>query len=90
MYRYLIYAFIAFDLLRFILYGLDKGKARRDRWRIPEKTLLLVSIPGGVGARLGMKVFRHKTRKWYFIFTVTLFCLLQLAAAGYLAWHGLI
>ena len=47
----------------FLLYGLDKLKAKKNKWRIPEKTLLLGTwLMGGVGAFAGMKVFRHKTK----------------------------
>lgn len=49
--------------LVFLLYGLDKRRAIRGEWRIPEKTLLMGTwLMGGVGAYLGMKRFRHKTR----------------------------
>ena len=47
--------------------GLDKKKAIRNEWRIPEKTLFLVSIIGGsIGTLVGMYLFRHKTKHWYF------------------------
>lgn len=46
------------------LYGVDKGRAKRHKWRIPERTLLGVAFLGGpLGASLGMAFFRHKTRK---------------------------
>ena len=48
--------------------GLDKKKAIRNEWRIPEKTLFLVSIIGGsIGTLAGMYLFRHKTKHWYFV-----------------------
>ena len=48
--------------------GLDKKKAIRNEWRIPEKTLFLVSIIGGsIGTLVGMYLFRHKTKHWYFV-----------------------
>ena len=51
----------------FILYGIDKYKSKRGRWRIPEKYLLLGAfIFGGFGAWFGGLIFHHKTRKWYF------------------------
>ena len=53
---------IFMNLLAFLLMGLDKSKARRNQWRIPEKTLFLSAILGGsIGAIVGMQVFRHKT-----------------------------
>ena len=61
----LAYAFVS--LIAFILYGADKSKARRRAWRIPERVLLGFSFFGGaVGGLLGMNLFRHKTKHWYF------------------------
>ena len=63
----------------FIAFGIDKRKAVKGRWRIPEKTLLLMGIMfGSVGQLLGMKVFRHKTNKWYFWFWGMLFLAIQM------------
>ena len=48
--------------------GLDKQKAIRNQWRIPEKTLFLISAIGGsIGTFVGMYLFRHKTKHWYFV-----------------------
>ena len=58
---------LVMNLLSFAMMGIDKMKARRGSWRIPEKTLFLVTaLFGGLGGTLGMKVFRHKTKHWYF------------------------
>ena len=55
---------ILINLAAYAAFGWDKHKARRGGWRIPERTLLLLALAGGsVGAWIGMKVFRHKTRK---------------------------
>ena len=55
---------LAFNLIEFILMGIDKSKARRGSFRIPESTLFLFSIVGGsIGGLIGMKFFRHKTQK---------------------------
>ncbi len=55
------------NLLAFALMGIDKAKAKAGAWRIPEKTLFLVTaLFGGLGGTLGMNVFRHKTKHWYF------------------------
>lgn len=59
---------ILINLLAFALMGIDKSRARRHKWRIPEKTLFLSALLGGsVGAIAGMQVFRHKTKHWYFV-----------------------
>ena len=58
---------LAMGLLAFILYGVDKYKAKKGKWRIPEAVLLCVGLLGGsLGALLGMYLFRHKTKHWYF------------------------
>lgn len=52
------------NLTAFVLYGIDKYRAKRGRWRIPEAALILVAVIGGsIGALGGMYLFRHKTRK---------------------------
>jgi len=51
------------NLMVFILYGVDKRRARKGQWRIPEKTLLMGTwLLGGVGAWCAMRAFRHKTK----------------------------
>ena len=58
---------IAVNVVAFILYGADKQKARKKKWRISEKALLGIAVIGGSpGAILGMFVFHHKTKHWYF------------------------
>lgn len=52
----------------FILVALDKRKARKKLWRIPEKTFFLIALIGGsIGVYVSMLLFRHKTRHWYFM-----------------------
>ena len=66
--RYLLYYLILANLAAFILMGVDKSKARRHLWRIPERTLFLSAALGGsLGAIAGMWFFRHKTKHWYFV-----------------------
>lgn len=78
----LIFYLILINIITFIVYGVDKKRARRKQWRVPEKVLFLLAIIGGsVGALLGMLVFRHKTQKWYFKFGIPAILLLQIAAA---------
>ena len=74
----------AVNLLAFALMGLDKWKARNDRWRIPEKTLFLFPLLGGpVGGIAGMRCFRHKTKHWYFKYGIPAICILEMIVAGY-------
>lgn len=71
----------------FLLMGLDKRRAKRGQWRIPEKTLFLPPLLGGTpGAIAGMHVFHHKTKHWYFRFGLPTLLVLQLGAAGWLWW----
>ena len=82
--RYYLIFLAVMSAVAFLLYGADKRKARNGRWRIRESTLLLTGFFGGaVGALLGMELFRHKTRHWYF-WLVNLLGLLVQAAGAYL------
>ena len=70
----------AVNITAFILYGADKKKAKRGQWRIPEKTLLgIAAIGGSAGAILGMFLFRHKTKHWYFRYGLPAILIVQLA-----------
>lgn len=63
----------------FLLMGADKVRAKRDAWRIPERTLFLTALLGGsAGVWAGMYAFRHKTRHWYFVWGVPLILAAQL------------
>ena len=79
---------VLINLVAFIVFGVDKQKARSHKWRIPEKTLFLLAIIGGsIGAIAGMYTFRHKTRHWYFVIGMPLILILQLAGAF---WFGVL
>ena len=81
----LLWYLAAVNVVTFTVYGIDKSKARRGAWRIPEKTLFLLPLLGGsVGALLGMKVFRHKTKHWYFVWGIPIILLAQTALAAWL------
>jgi len=70
---------IAINILAFALYGIDKLKAKRHSWRIPESILLLAAAAfGSAGALAGMLFFRHKTKHPKFMICVPLFLLLQI------------
>ena len=73
------------NLATFAVYGVDKRRARRGKWRVPEKTLFLLPLLGGsVGALLGMRMFHHKTKHWYFVWGVPGVLLAQIALAVWL------
>lgn len=59
----LLASYAAVNVITFAAYGIDKRRAKRGAWRIPERTLLLLTwLMGGLGAYAGMRVFRHKTK----------------------------
>ena len=73
------------SLFTFILYGVDKAKARRGAWRISEKALLLCGFLGGAaGALVAMQLFRHKTKHYYFYLVNVLGLAWQIALPVYL------
>ena len=60
--------FAVMTVLGFVVMGIDKAKAKEGEWRIKEAALFAFAILfGGVGTTLGMYVFRHKTKHWYFV-----------------------
>lgn len=76
------------NLAGFLLMGLDKRRARRGAWRISEKALFLPAVLGGsLGAIMGMRTFRHKTRHWYFRYGLPALLAVQLALAALLRWY---
>lgn len=80
----IIYYLLAINAVAFFAYGIDKLKARKGWWRIPEATLLLLAIIGGsIGAWLDMKVWHHKTMHKKFRYGLPLILLLQLSAVLY-------
>ncbi len=67
----LVWYLAAINFTTWVAYGLDKGRAKSGKWRIPERTLLLLALVGGsLGALAGMIMFRHKTRKPKFYISV--------------------
>ena len=76
----LLYYLIAINIVTFIVYGIDKVKAMKGKWRISEATLLLLAIIGGsIGAWLGMKTWHHKTMHKKFKYGLPLILLAQIA-----------
>ena len=81
------FALLIWNLLVFMIYGIDKSKAKRGAWRIPEKYLLSFAfLCGGFGAWLAGITFHHKTRKWYFK-TVWFLGIVTTLVILYLIWR---
>ena len=74
----LIYLILV-NITGFAMMGIDKKRAKRGAWRIPEKALFLVSALGGsIGTWAGMYFFHHKTKHWYFVVGMPLILLVQI------------
>ena len=81
----LTYYLLAINAVTFIIYGIDKYKAKNAKWRIPEATLLLMAVIGGsVGAWLGLKVWHHKTMHKKFKYGLPAILMIQIALMTYL------
>ena len=79
---------VMMNLVSFALMGIDKYKAKKKAWRIPEATLFLFAVFGGsLGSTLGMFAFHHKTRHWYFLYGMPLILILQLICL-YVLWQS--
>jgi len=73
---------VLINALAFALWGVDKRRARLGQWRVPEANLLAIAFLGGtIGAKLGQRVFRHKTRKQPFAGVLNMMCLLHAGGA---------
>ena len=83
--KYLMIYLLTVNALAFLLMLIDKQKAKKHLWRIPEATLMLSAVIGGsIGALLGMYIFHLKTRKPKFYVGIPLILLLQIALTLYL------
>ena len=80
--KYLLIYLAIMNIAAFLVMGMDKSRARNQGWRIPEKTLFLLSLLGGsLGSLAGMYLFRHKTRHWYFVLGMPLILVAHIVLA---------
>ena len=85
----IVYILICINVLTFLVYGIDKWKAKQGSWRISEATLLTLAIIGGsIGALLGMKVWHHKTMHKKFKYGLPLILLAQIALIYFIEVYG--
>ena len=76
---------LAVNIATFFLYGIDKYKAKKGRWRISEATLLMMAVIGGsIGAWAGMRLWHHKTMHKKFKYGIPIIIILQVTIAVYL------
>ena len=82
---------LAVNITSFLLYGIDKYKAKKGRWRISEATLLLMAVIGGsIGAWVGMRIWHHKTMHKNFKYGIPIIIILQVALAVYLHTNNIV
>ena len=82
MAKYIMILLVSANAVSFALYGTDKRRAKRGRWRISEKTLLLWSAAAPFGAVLGTRVFHHKTQKIKFDIILLVSCIAHILLYG--------
>lgn len=88
MTRIVVYYLIVINILTFLVYGIDKWKARNGKWRISEATLLLLAVIGGsIGAWAGMSVWHHKTLHKKFRYGVPMILIIQVALIIYMLYR---
>ena len=85
MHQYSMYYLLAINALSFILFGLDKYKAKKGKWRISEATLLMMAVIGGsIGAGTGMRRWHHKTMHKKFKYGIPIIIIMQVSLVVYL------
>ena len=85
MHQYSMYYLFAINIVSFFLYGIDKYKAKKNKWRISEATLLMIAVIGGsIGAWSGMRLWHHKTMHKKFKYGIPVIFIFQVALAVYL------
>ena len=75
---------VLINLIGFLVMWIDKRKAEKGKWRIPEKTLFIITaLGGGIGTILGMYMFRHKTKKMAFVIGFPFITILEIITVVY-------
>lgn len=75
---------VIINIIGFLAMGIDKRKAKKNSWRIPEKTLFIITtLGGGIGTVTGMYVFRHKTKKIDFVIGLPAILILEIILLVY-------
>jgi uncharacterized membrane protein YsdA (DUF1294 family) len=83
--EFFIYYLVIINLVGLLVIRIDKKKARKGSWRIPEKQIWLTALLGGsLGVFLGMEIYRHKTKHKSFIYGVPIIIILQISVAFFL------
>ena len=84
---YIVLYLTIVNLAGFFIMGIDKLRARKRAFRIPESTLFVIALMGGsLGTTIGMHLFHHKTRHWYFLYGMPAILFLQIAIVALLIY----
>ena len=84
LYDIILSYLLMINIFTMYTFFLDKSKDKNKKWRIKESTLFLLSITGGsLGALLGMKLFKHKTKHWYFKYGIPFILIVQIILTAY-------
>lgn len=88
LWQILLIYFLIINAVGLFMMGIDKLRAKKQLWRVPEKTLFLVALLGGsIGTNVGMYVFRHKTKHWYFVIGMPLILIVQVVLGLWLKFR---
>jgi uncharacterized membrane protein YsdA (DUF1294 family) len=83
--KYILAYFLIINIAAYIIMGIDKKRSKNSKWRIPERELFTLFLLGGsIGGLLGMNVFKHKTKHWYFKWGLPIIILVQLLIAVFM------
>ena len=91
MMNIILYYLLAVNIATFLLYGIDKYKAKKSKWRISEATLLtMAAIGGSIGAWAGMRLWHHKTMHKKFKYCIPVIIIMQIALVTYLHTNNIV
>ena len=91
MIKYCLYYLLFINIITFMMYGIDKLKAKKGKWRISEATLLLMAVIGGsIGAWAGMRIWHHKTLHKKFRYGIPTIIIMQIALVVYLYTNNIL
>lgn len=91
MIKYCLYYLLFINIITFMMYGIDKLKAKKGKWRISEATLLMMAIVGGsIGAWAGMRIWHHKTLHKKFRYGIPTIIIMQIALVVYLYTNNIL
>ena len=91
MIKYCLYYLLFINIITFMMYGIDKLKAKKGKWRISEATLLMMAIVGGsIGAWAGMRIWHHKAMHKKFQYGIPTIIIMQIALVVYLYTNNIL